>query len=128
MHTLETLMALADDYHAETYSSYNTRATLQSALSEVLAERDTLGEMLDSAQEIAHKVKAERDALAKERDANTMDALRYNFLAKSGMELRYCQHKRKTWFAVINPMTNYEYDYEESLADAIDSAMKGQTP
>lgn len=68
-----------------------------------------------------------RSALLKAVEALAVDAARYQFLATSGKQVRYRSKGRKTWYAVINPLTNYEYDYEATLDAAIGTAMK-ETP
>lgn len=73
------------------------------------------------ADAMAHKI--ERDALMAKVDALTKDAQRYQCLATSGKQIRYRSKSRKTWYAVINPLTNYEYDYEASLDAAVDAAI-----
>lgn len=59
--------------------------------------------------------------------ANAQDAARYRWLREnSHMEIRYRQYKRKKWFAVCNPLGNYDYDYDDTLDAAVDAAMKGE--
>ena len=69
-----------------------------------------------------------RAALLKAVEALAADAERYQFLATSGKQVRCRSKGRKTWYAVINPLTNYEYDYEATLDAAIGAAMQEKTP
>jgi ABC-type transporter Mla subunit MlaD len=115
MHTLETLLDLADSYAtitADPKTLTKFRAALRAALQEVLAERDTLGEMLDSAQEIAHKVKAERDALAK-------DAARFRYINE------LCSQVGRDAESIVRLIYNHQH-LDALIADQ--HVAKGQTP
>ena len=72
----------------------------------------------------ADRAIAEIESLQLRNQELSVDAGRYQYLATSGKQIRYRSKSRKTWYAVINPLTNYEYDYEASLDAAIAAAMK----
>lgn len=136
MHTLETLIAQADEYSemevqfwqqqdkpiiaydtAHRWNRNQARAALQSALQEVLAERDRSDRRVFEMRVMLDEMGAERDALAK--DAARMEHLR-QFAKVSSLD--------------INGNHSWTFNYGKgwktgaTFREAIDNDMKGQTP